>query len=254
MAAKVYGREMRAILLGDMEITYELTRKSVKNVNLRIDAARNVKVSASRRVPIGYIEGFMRQKQALIVTAVNRAEENRSRRQEQQQHAERQYVDGEQLAILGRKRAVKVSQAVQGTMERIELGEETIYFRVRNPQDTRHKELMYEKWLKEYQRGVYEEICHRVHGRFQQWGVGYPEVRIRRMTSRWGSCQPYRGVVTLNSRLIETPLCCIEYVATHEFCHFIHPDHSKAFHALMTNLMPDWKQRRQFLNSIAEWN
>lgn len=254
MAAKVYGREIRTIILGNMEIRYELARKSVKNVNLRIDAAGNVKVSASRRVPIDYIEGFMRQKQALIVTAVSRAEENSRRQQEQRQYAEHQYADGEQLSILGKKRVVRVSQIVQSAMECIALEDETISFRVRNPQDTRHKELMYEKWLRAYQRRVYEEICHQVHGQFQQWGVDYPVVKIRRMTSRWGSCQPYRGVITLNSRLIETPRCCIEYVVTHEFCHFIHPDHSKAFHALMTRLMPDWKQRKQLLNSISEWN
>lgn len=254
MAARVYGREIRVITLGDKEIKYELTRKSVKNVNLRIDAAGNVKVSASRRVPIDYIERFMRQKQELIITAVSRAEENSRMQQEQKLHTERQYVDGEQLAILGKKRVVKVSQIVQGKAECIELEEETIFFRVKKPEDTRHKELLYEKWLKAYQRSVYEEICHRVHRQFQQWGVDYPVVKIRRMTSRWGSCQPYKGVVTLNSRLIETPLCCIEYVVTHEFCHFIHPDHSRAFHALMTRLMPDWKQRKQLLNSISEWN
>ena len=79
MAARVYGSEMRAIWLGDRTIQYELTRKSVKNVNLRIDAAGNVKVSASRRVPLDFIEGFLRQKQELIVSAVGRAEENRRR-------------------------------------------------------------------------------------------------------------------------------------------------------------------------------
>lgn len=254
MATKVYGSETRAIILGDMEIRYELTRKSVKNVNLRIDAAGNVKVSASRRVPVDYIEGFLRQKQALIVAAVGRAEENSRRQQNLKPRAERQYTDGEQLTILGQKRAVRVAQAAQGQTERIILGEDTIYFMVRNPRDARHRELMYEKWLKAYQQEVYGEIAHQVHGQFRQWGVDYPELRTRRMTSRWGSCQPYRGVVTLNSRLIETPRCCIEYVVIHEFCHFIHTDHSKAFHALMTRLMPDWKQRRQLLNSISEWN
>lgn len=258
MAARVYGSEKRAILLGDQEIQYELTRKSVKNVNLRIDAAGNIKVSASRRVPLKFIEGFLYQKQELIMTAVLRAQENGRRQQELQkqrtvQHV-RQYVDGEQLALLGEKRTVKIVQVTQGKMECIALEDGGIYFRVKNVQDTRHKELMYEKWLKAYRRDVYEEICHRVHGQFEQWGVDYPEIRIRRMSSRWGSCQPYRGVVTLNSRLVETPVCCIEYVVMHEFCHFIHPDHSKAFHALMSTLMPDWKQRKQLLNVIQEWN
>lgn len=257
MAVRVYGSEMRAIRLEDMEIRYELTRKSVKYVNLRIDAAGNVKVSAPRRVPIADIEGFMRQKQELIVTAVGRGQENSRRQQEQgprAQKPERQYVDGEYLTILGKKRAVRVLEAVQGKTECIELGEDTIYFRVRNPQDTRHKELLYEKWLKAYQNSVYGELCHQVHEQFGPWGVAYPVIKIRRMTSRWGSCQPYKNVVTLNSRLIETPVCCIEYVVMHEFCHFIHPDHSKAFHVLMTRLMPDWRQRKQLLDSISEWN
>jgi hypothetical protein len=254
MAARVYGSEKRVIILGDVEIKYELTRKSVKNVNLRIDAAGTVKVSASRRVPVDYIEGFMRQKQALIVAAVDRAEQNSRRQLEQKPQLPRRYEDGEQLALLGRKRTVKLVQVFKAGSERIDLEEDLMYFRVRDPGDVRHKELMYEKWLKAYQCELYEEICRQVHRQFLQFGVGYPAVRIRRMTSRWGSCQPYKGVITLNSRLIETPVSCIEYVVMHEFCHFIHPDHSRAFHALMTRLMPDWKQRKQLLNSISEWN
>ncbi len=254
MAARVYGSEMRAIWLGDRTIQYELTRKSVKNVNLRIDAAGNVKVSASRRVPLDFIEGFLRQKQELIVSAVGRAEENRRRQQEQPPQAARQYADGEQLTILGKRRAVRTAQAVQGKKECIVLEEDAICFHVKDPQNVRHKELMYERWLGSYQRDVYEEICSQTYEQFREYGVDHPVIRIRRMTSRWGSCQPYRGIVTLNSRLIETPVCCIEYVVMHEFCHLIHPDHSRAFHALMTGMMPDWKQRKQLLNSISEWN
>lgn len=251
MAAKVYGSETRAIILDGTEIKYELTRKSVKNVNLRIDAAGKVKISASRRVPVDYIEGFMRQKQTLIVTAVRRAEQNRCQREKEQPQTMRQYVDGEQLTLLGNKIEIKV---MKSGVEHIDFDSGKLYLNVKNPQDTRHKELMYERWLKTYQAEVYGDVCRQVHGMFRPYGVEYPVIKIRRMTSRWGSCQPYKGVITLNSRLIETPLCCIEYVATHEFCHFIHPDHSKAFHALMTKLMPDWKQRRQLLNSIREWN
>lgn len=58
----------------------------------------------------------------------------------------------------------------------------------------------------------------------------------------------------MNSRLIETPISCIEFVMMHEFCHFIHPDHSKAFYALMTRVMPDWQERKRVLNAITEWN
>lgn len=247
MAARVYGSEVRTVILKGMEIRYEFTRKSVKNVNLRIDAAGNVKVSASRRVPVEYIEGFMREKQEQIITAVDKAEKN-SLRQEKEQ---RQYIDGENLMLLGNRLEIKITESGE---ECVYPDNGFLYFKVKNPDDMRHRELLYEKWLKSYQYGVYEEVCRKVYRNFRQYGVDYPVIKVRRMTSRWGSCQPYKGIVTLNSRLIETPLCCLEYVAMHEFCHFIHPDHSKAFHALMTSLMPDWKQRKQLLNSIKEWN
>lgn len=256
MAVRVYGSEMRVIVLDGTKIRYELTRKSVKYINVRIDAAGSVNVSAPRLVSVDEIEAFMRKKQALIVTAVEQAKEKERRQQEKKPQPERQYADGEQLTLLGDRFAVKLVKIDQKESECVDcnIGEGFLYFRVKNPEDTRHKELLYEKWLKEYQREVYEEISHQIHRQFQQYGVAYPVIKIRRMTARWGSCMPYKGIVTLNSSLIETPRCCIEYVVTHEFCHFIHPDHSKAFYALMTRLMPDWRQRKQLLDSISEWN
>lgn len=74
-------------------------------------------------------------------------------------------------------------------------------------------------------------------------------IRIRAMKSRWGSCNFGKGTLNFNLRLIDQPLECIEYVVMHEFAHFVHPNHSTAYHALMTALMPDWKQRKARLNS-----
>jgi predicted metal-dependent hydrolase len=69
------------------------------------------------------------------------------------------------------------------------------------------------------------------------------------MTSRWGSCQPKRGTITLNKRLIETPRSCIEYVVMHEFVHFRQPNHSKNFYDLLGVLMPDWNERKATLEN-----
>ena len=81
-----------------------------------------------------------------------------------------------------------------------------------------------------------------------KYGVKRPELRIRTLDSRWGSCLVRKGVVTLNRRLIAAHKCCIEYVMLHELCHFIHPNHSVKFYALLSALMPDWKERKKLLN------
>lgn len=45
------------------------------------------------------------------------------------------------------------------------------------------------------------------------------------------------------------PKEAIEYVVVHEFAHFAHPDHSRAFWALVAEIMPDYKERKKLLNS-----
>lgn len=49
------------------------------------------------------------------------------------------------------------------------------------------------------------------------------------MKARWGSCQPPKGIVTLNSKMTEAPMRCVDYVVLHELVHFIHPNHFKQF-------------------------
>ena len=85
----------------------------------------------------------------------------------------------------------------------------------------------------------------------QQWQfIKTPAaIRIRDMKTRWGSCNFGKGTLNFNLRLIDQPVSCIEYVVMHEFAHFVHPNHSPDYHALMTALLPDWKQRKARLNS-----
>lgn len=86
------------------------------------------------------------------------------------------------------------------------------------------------------------------HAYFKKFNIA--AVTIRRMKSRWGSLTK-TGKMTLNRYLIKAAENCIDYVVLHEFCHFIHFNHSPAFYALMTELMPDWKERRQQLKQFS---
>lgn len=79
-------------------------------------------------------------------------------------------------------------------------------------------------------------------------GVKAKGLRIREMKSRWGSCQPVTGVVTLNLRLARVDMPLVEYVVAHELCHLLQADHSRAFHRLMDVNMPDWQVRKKQLN------
>ena len=67
------------------------------------------------------------------------------------------------------------------------------------------------------------------------------------MKSRWGSCMPKKGVVTLNTHLLAYSEECIEYIIVHELCHFLQADHSEKFYGWMDCFLADWRQRRREL-------
>ena len=93
------------------------------------------------------------------------------------------------------------------------------------------------------------EVVDRMYPLIRGWGVKKPEIKLRTMSSRWGSCAYTKGRITINKRLIAYPIAAAEMVMLHELCHFVHPDHSKDFYALLQTLMPDWKARKKLLSS-----
>lgn len=69
---------------------------------------------------------------------------------------------------------------------------------------------------------------------------------VRKMRRRWGSLSASLRLV-LNRRLIEAPVDGIDYVITHELCHFTEPHHGRRFYELLTTVMPDWERRKERL-------
>lgn len=74
-----------------------------------------------------------------------------------------------------------------------------------------------------------------------------PELRLRAMRSRWGSCDPAKKIVTLNTRLLRFRPEIIEYVIMHELSHLRHRGHDARFYSLLAKLCPQWKDWRRFL-------
>lgn len=236
-----YKSETRQVECGQNLLTYTLTRKPVKNINIRIKPDGRILVSANKRVPLTYIENLIREKQEYISGVLKRFEE---RQKQVLPPLPAKYKDGDKIRFLGEYRIIKV---IEGSPETVILDGQEIYIRVKNKDDEKRKEGLVNKWLKEQQENIFTQICTETHRMFEKYGVKYPVIKIRKMKSRWGSCQWQKGIITLNSRLIETPRICIEYVVLHEFAHFIHPNHSKKFYELVESLMPDYKVRKKEL-------
>lgn len=221
-------------------LEYTLERKRVKNINLRVRRDGSVYASAHPSVPAERVDDFVRSKEMLIRKAQNRFWER-----ERQKPEPLRYVSGERVMILGRPFMLEVRPAEQNQAY---LDGERLVLEMKAPTDATGTKRLAEDFLDRHCREVFARIAGEIYPMFREKGVSMPQIRIRSMRSRWGSCIPGKNVITLNRQLLAAPRECIEYVMIHEFCHLIHPDHSGQFYQLLTALLPDWRERKKMLN------
>ena len=82
------------------------------------------------------------------------------------------------------------------------------------------------------------------------WLHELPAWRVRTMRSRWGSCSG-RGKLTLNAKLVQAPIRCIDFVILHEIAHLRQMNHSPAFYAELSALASDWRECREELKKYS---
>ena len=78
--------------------------------------------------------------------------------------------------------------------------------------------------------------------------VSPKELRIRKMTSRWGTCNIRTRCIYLSLELAKKPLPCLEYLVVHELTHLIEKYHNRRFYSIMSQHLPDWKERKELLS------
>lgn len=242
--------------------SYTLIRKNVKNINLRVKPDGSIVVSAHPRVPKKRIDEFVKSQISFIQKARTRMELNKKNT------VNPQFLTGEQIPYLGDSLILQVEKAdrrlipvwleeVQNShitnFSRNSHGEAVfcknscLYLYTNDEIHSDYKQQLYDSWQK-IQTGILcEQLSRHYYPVFEKLGIIYPEIKIRKMSSRWGSCIPQKHKITFNSLLLEKSLESIEYVVVHEFSHFIHPDHSRAFYEFVGQILPDWKNRRDGL-------
>jgi predicted metal-dependent hydrolase len=73
---------------------------------------------------------------------------------------------------------------------------------------------------------------------------------IKRMKTKWGSCNPETRRIWFNSELAKKPLGCLQMLVVHELVHLVVPSRGEDFAEKMSQALPDWQSRRAVLNSL----
>jgi predicted metal-dependent hydrolase len=156
---------------------------------------------------------------------------------------QRQYLSGESHRYLGRQYRLKIVSSGEAGV-RLSRGEILVSASGKATHERVKAQL--DRWYLARAREIFCEVTEASLVRFR--GIARPRLIIRTMQSRWGSLSP-AGSMTLNVRLVQAPRACIEYVVTHELCHAVHRDHDSRFFGLLEAVMPDWKRRKERLES-----
>lgn len=217
-------------------LAVEVIRKNVKNLNLRIRSDGTPVVSAPFFTPEKRIETFVRSNVAWLVRHLEKRE-NYFDKEEQKKivHQEKVEYSGKSYTVVFLEGKPKVDL----------VGDYIAIFSMGN-----HEKTLEKWWRKEAKRIFTEDMDKLYEKYFLPLGVKKPRMSVRRMTSRWGSCNHAEGKITMNDNLIKGPRECVEYVVLHELTHLLYPNHGESFHAFIAARMPDWKERDKKLKAI----
>lgn len=215
----------RKIQIENYSITYTFVEKQVKNINLRINQNGEIFVSANPYVPIEKVDAFVAEKISWILE-----------KQKQMAHRQKAFNQTTHVAYLGKKYPIQVieDQHCWG-----KLGD-SFEIHCANPQQIPQLIVQFEiNQCKKILLPIVEKYFQLMS---QDYLLIFPKIKIRSMSSRWGSCIPLKHQITLNQKLIHYDIKFIEYVVLHELAHFIQPNHSKQFYHVIEKYMPDYKQ------------
>lgn len=155
----------------------------------------------------------------------------------------RKYVSGESHLYLGRQYMLRV---VQGGRDEVHYRGNILEVDCRQKDDV---QALLCAWYRRRADIKLHEFAVPLVERFRRYGVEPAGIVLKEMSTRWGSCTP-SGRIFLNPRLICAPRICIEYVITHELCHLVHKNHTKAFYELLKHEMPRWEEWKMKLERI----
>jgi predicted metal-dependent hydrolase len=129
----------------------------------------------------------------------------------------------------------------------VELKQNSLLLRIRSGSSEEKKQATLDQWY----RAQLKEAVPPVIAKWERlMGVKVNAFFVRRMKTKWGSCNSDRSTIRLNSELAKKPHECLEYIVVHEMAHLLEPTHNHRFVALMDKFMPKWQFHRDNLNRL----
>lgn len=159
----------------------------------------------------------------------------------------RRYVGGETHLFLGRQYRLKIKKQDNNN---VKLKGAYFYVMTPDPDNPQKVKNLLNEWYKEHARKIFSRRLEECYMRTKKLNVPFPNIRLRKMSKRWGSCSK-SGDILLNTSLVKASVYCIDYVIMHELCHLKVHTHNSGYFKLLSKYMPDWEKRKERLENSS---
>ncbi len=219
------------------DICLDVVQKDIKNMYLSIHPPTGrARISAPLRMDLDTIRVFAISKLSWI-------RKHQEKFRNQSREALREYITGESHYYLGKRYLLKVTKHNAPPKVVLKHGTMEIYIRPNTGLEKRRK------LLDEWYRQRLKEITPRIIAKYEKaMKVKVGEFGIRKMKTKWGSCNIKAKRIWLNLELAKKERHYIEYIVVHEMVHLLERHHNDRFMAYMDRFIPQWRFLKEELN------
>jgi predicted metal-dependent hydrolase len=231
--------------LGDISV--DVIQKDIKNIHLSVyPPAGRVRISAPLRIGLDNIRVY-------AISKINWIRKQQDKLRSQERETQREYIARESHYYLGKRYLLKV--IVHNAPPKVILKHDTIELYIKpNTRLSKRKEIM-DGWYRQNLKTTLPEIIAKWEKKMR---VKVSEFGIKKMKTRWGTCNTKANRIWLNLELAKKPKLCLEYIVVHEMIHLLERCHNERFTAYLDKYMPQWRSCKEELNrfpiSHTNWN
>lgn len=230
-------KQITQLQIGDLAV--DVVFKNIKNIHLGVYPPEGaVRVAAPLHTDLEHIRLFAISKLSWI-----RVQQKKLR--DQLRETPREYLERETHYLWGERYLLQILH--ENARPHISLNHNIIQMRVRSETSATRREYLMGEWYRVQLKTAIPPLIQKwqpiLNVQVQQFGV-------RKMKTRWGSCQPEKATIRLNLELAKKPKQCLEYIVVHEMVHLLEPTHNAHFLALMDKFLPLWPSHRAMLNEL----
>lgn len=225
------------IELGDVLVT--LTRKDVKHVHLTVHPPTGRVTLVTPNLTRTEVA------RAYVISKLAWIRNQRIKLEAQAREAPRQFVERESHYLWGRRYLLSITEA--DDKPSVKLGHRRLTLQVRPGSSPEKRAAVVHEWHKSLMHSVVPDLVAKWGDKLGVEASGY---FLQRMKTKWGSCNPARRHIRLNTELVKKPKDLLEYVVVHEMAHLLEPSHNDRFQAILDRHWPQWRESRAELNAL----